>query len=309
MNKYSIIIPVFNEEIVIHETYNRLKKVMDSTKEDYELIFINDGSSDSTNSLIKEFCKRDNKIKFLDFSRNFGHQIAISAGLDYADGDAVVVIDADLQDPAEVILEMIKKWKEGYEVVYGKRIKRKGETLFKKITAHFFYRFLQNLTDYKIPLDTGDFRLIDKKVCAVMKTIGEKSRFMRGLTSWVGFKQICVDYSREERFAGETKYPLRKMINFALDAITSFSYKPLRLASYVGFIFSGISFIYLLRVIYLKVFTNQTIVGWTSLLAVNLFSFGILFIILGIIGEYVGRIYEETKNRPLYILRDKVGFK
>ena len=308
MSKYSVVIPVFNEEMVINETYNRLKKVMDSTKEDYDLIFVNDGSVDSTANLIKQISAKDKKVKLLDFSRNFGHQIAISAGIDYAEGDAVAIIDADLQDPPEVILDMIKKWKEGYEVIYGKRIKRKGETLFKKITAYFFYRFLKNLTNYEIPLDTGDFRLIDKKVCNVMRQLTERSRFMRGLTSWVGFKQTYIEYVREERAAGETKYPLRKMVNFALDAIASFSYKPLRLGSYLGFAFSGVSFMYFLYVIYLRLFTNKTVIGWTSLAAVTLFSFGIVFIMLGIIGEYIGRIYEETKNRPLYILREKIGF-
>lgn len=309
MIKYSIVIPAFNEEAVIQETYKRLKHVIESTKEEYELIFVNDGSKDKTTTLIKEICSKDSCVKLLDFSRNFGHQVAISAGIDFASGDAVVIIDADLQDPPEAMLEMIKKWKGGYEVVYGKRIKRKGETIFKRLTAYAFYRLLKSLTNYEIPLDTGDFRLIDKKVCNTIKKLGEKSRFMRGLTSWVGFKQTYIEYVREERLAGETKYPVRKMVNFALDAITSFSYKPLRIASYLGFVLSGLSFIYLLIVIYQRLFTNTTIVGWTSVIAINLFFFGVMFIILGIIGEYIGRIYEESKNRPLYVLRDKIGFK
>lgn len=308
MSKYSVVVPVFNEEKIVHESYSRLKKVMDSTNEKYELIFVNDGSLDSTPNLLKEICKKDNNVKLLSFSRNFGHQIAISAGLDFADGDAVVIIDADLQDPPETILEMIKKWKEGFEVIYGKRLKRKGETFLKKITAHIFYRLLKNLTSTDIPVDTGDFRLVDKKVCAVMGGLREKSRFMRGLVSWVGFRQTYVEYIREERFAGETKYPLKKMIKFALDAITSFSYKPLKLASYLGFTLSLLSFGYIIVVIYQKLFTKTTITGWASVIAINLFFFGIVLIILGIIGEYIGRIYEECKNRPLYILREKIGF-
>lgn len=309
MSRYSIVIPIFNEEEVIPEFYKRIKKVMDSSGDDYELIFVNDGSVDSTSALIKEFCKKDNSVKVLEFSRNFGHQIAISAGMDFATGDAVVIIDADLQDPPEVIPNMIKKWKEGYEIVYGRRIKRKGETVFKKITAYVFYRFLKTMTNYDIPLDAGDFRLVDRKVCDAMCNITEKSRYMRGLISWIGFKQSYVEYDRDERYAGKTKYPLGKMIKFAMDAITSFSYKPLRLATYLGFILSFVSFFYLLIVIYQKLFTNTTIVGWTSAIAVNLFFNGIILIILGIIGEYIGKIYKETKNRPLYILRDKIGFK
>ena len=308
MSKYSIIIPVFNENEVVNETYSRLKKILDSTGEEYELVFINDGSKDQTAEIISKLCGKDKKVKLIDFSRNFGHQIAISAGLDYANGDAVVIIDADLQDPPEVILEMIKKWKEGYEVVYGKRIKRKGESLFKRLTAFLFYRLLKSLTSYEIPLDTGDFRLMDKKVCQSMRKLTERSRFMRGLVSWVGFKQTYVEYVREERFAGITKYPFKKMFKFALDAIASFSYKPLRLASYLGFIVSLFSFLYMLNVIYLKLFTKETIVGWTSTLAINLFFNGVMLIILGIIGEYIGRIYEETKNRPLYIVRNTIGF-
>lgn len=306
--KYSIIVPVYNEELVLSHTYERLAKVMNLVSGDYELIFINDGSSDNTDNIIKDLCKKDSRIKLLNFSRNFGHQIAISAGIDFASGDAAIIIDADLQDPPEVIPEMIKKWQEGYEVVHGKRIKRKGETLFKKITAFLFYRLLKNLTSFDIAVDAGDFRLIDKKVYETIKNMHEKSRYMRGLFSWVGYKQTFVEYVRDERFAGETKYPLRKMVQFALDAVTSFSYKPLRVASYIGFLLSCVSFLYLIVVIYQRLFTNTTITGWTSVIAVNLFFFGIVLIILGIIGEYIGRIYEESKDRPLYILRDKVGF-
>lgn len=303
--KYSIVVPVYNEEEVIHETYRRLTEVMHSTKEAYELLFVNDGSRDRTAEIIKEYSEQDPAVVLLDFARNFGHQIAITAGMDYARGEAVVVIDADLQDPPELILEMIEKWKQGFDVVYAKRTKRKGETYFKKQTAAMFYRFLRTMTDIDIPLDTGDFRLLDRKVCNQMNSIQEKNRFVRGLVSWVGFKQIAVEYERDERLAGESKYPLKKMLKLSMDGITSFSYKPLKLASYAGVTLSGIGFIYLLVVLYLKLFTDSTITGWSSLIVIQLFFSGIILIILGMIGEYIGRIYDETKNRPLYIVREK----
>ncbi|MBK0006535.1 MULTISPECIES: glycosyltransferase family 2 protein [Priestia] len=303
--KYSIVVPVYNEEEVIHETYRRLTEVMRSTKEAYELLFVNDGSRDRTAEIIKAYSEQDSAVVLLDFARNFGHQIAITAGMDHARGEAVVVIDADLQDPPELILEMIEKWKQGFDVVYAKRTKRKGETYFKKQTAAMFYRFLRAMTDIDIPLDTGDFRLLDRKVCNQMNSIQEKNRFVRGLVSWVGFKQIAVEYERDERLAGESKYPLKKMLKLSMDGITSFSYKPLKLASYAGVTLSGIGFIYLLVVLYLKLFTDSTITGWSSLIVIQLFFSGIILIILGMIGEYIGRIYDETKNRPLYIVREK----
>lgn len=303
--RYTIIVPVYNEEVVVQETYRRLTQVMAPLGEPYELLFVNDGSRDRTAEMIKEFAESDQCVKLLDFSRNFGHQIAITAGMDYARGDAVVIIDADLQDPPELIPQMIEKWQEGYEVVYARRAKRKGETLFKKWTASFFYRTLRVLTEVNIPLDTGDFRLIDRKVCATMRGIREKNRFVRGLVSWVGFRQAAIEYVREERFAGETKYPLKKMLRFSLDGITSFSYKPLRLASYLGFVISLASFVYLLFSLGQKLFSASTVAGWTSLIACVLLLNGVVLIILGILGEYVGRIYDETKNRPLYILRNR----
>ncbi|NIK76930.1 dolichol-phosphate mannosyltransferase [Paenibacillus castaneae] len=307
--KYSVIVPMYNEEAVIEHTYERLKQVMDLTEEPYELIFVNDGSKDKTVALISIICDIDPNVRLINFSRNFGHQIAISAGMDYAQGDAVVVIDADLQDPPEVILDMIAKWKEGYEVVYGKRLERKGETLFKKLTAKLFYRILRSMTNVDIPVDTGDFRLIDRKVCDVLRGLKEKNRFVRGLVSWVGFRQTMVEYVREERFAGETKYPLKKMIAFAIDGITSFSYKPLKIATYAGFTLSISSFIYLLVVIFQKLFTGSTVAGWASIVAVNLLFNGIILMLLGLIGEYIGRIYDESKNRPLYIVRELQGYK
>ncbi|MCL6588844.1 MAG: glycosyltransferase family 2 protein [Firmicutes bacterium] len=304
----SIVIPMYNEELVARESYQRLKKVADGFKENYELLFVNDGSRDRTAAILSEICNSDPRVKLIDFSRNFGHQVAITAGMDYASGQAIVVIDGDLQDPPEVIPQMIAKWREGYDVVYGKRLERKGDTLFKKITAKFFYRFLKRMTDVDIPVDTGDFRLIDRKVAEALKSVNEKNRYIRGIISWLGFKQIGVEFSRDKRFAGETKYPLKKMLKFAFDAITSFSYKPLKLASYVGFLLSFFSFIYLVIVLYERIFTRNTIQGWASILAVNLFFNGIILIILGIIGEYIGRIYDEAKNRPLYVIRELKNF-
>ena len=303
----SVIVPMYNEEEVISTTFARLKEVMDRSGERYELIFINDGSKDSSAQIIKQFAEQYPEVVLIDFSRNFGHQIAITAGMDYARGDAIIIIDADLQDPPEVMLLMLEKWREGYEVVYGKRAKRKGETWFKKTTAKLFYRTLRMLTNVDIPADTGDFRLIDRKVCDVLVGLKEKNRFVRGLVSWIGFKQTSVEFVREERFAGVTKYPLKRMVRFAIDAITSFSFKPLRIASYVGFAISLISFIYLLVVLYQRLFTETTTTGWASIVAINLLFNGIILLLLGVIGEYIGRIYEETKNRPLYIVRERIG--
>ena len=303
----SVVVPLYNEEEVIEVTYKRLKGVMDSLGRTYEIIFVNDGSRDLTLAKARGICRNDSNVKLIDFSRNFGHQVAITSGMDYSSGQVVVVIDADLQDPPEVIPEMIKKWEEGYEVVYGKRLQREGETIFKKFTARMFYRTLRKLTDVDIPVDTGDFRLIDRKVCDALKTVNERNRYVRGIISWLGFRQTGVEFNRDKRFAGVTKYPLKKMLKFAFDAITSFSYKPLRLASYSGMLLSVFSFIYLLVVLYLRLFTDITNPGWASTLAVILFFDGIMFIILGIIGEYVGRIYDEAKGRPLYIVRETVN--
>jgi len=299
---------MYNEEEVIKETYYRLKRVMDQSTESYELIFVNDGSRDRSADIIAELARTDKNIRLIDFSRNFGHQIAVTAGMDYAQGKAVVIIDADLQDPPEVIPRMLEKWREGYEVVYGKRLKRHGETIFKKSTAFLFYRILGALTDDNIPRDTGDFRLIDRKVCDTMKGMNEKNRFLRGMVSWVGFKQTAVEYVRDQRWAGETKYPLKKMLKLASDAILSFSYKPLKLATYLGFLLSVSGFLYLLFVLYQRLFTDNTLAGWASIIAVNLVFHGITLIILGILGEYVGRIYEEAKGRPLYIVKEVIGF-
>lgn len=309
MIRYSVIVPAFNEEAVIEETHRRLREIMDSLEEEYEIIFVNDGSRDKTEKIISGLCDRFDGTRLINFSRNFGHQLAVTAGMAYSSGQAVVIIDADLQDPPEVIIQMIEKWKEGYDVVYGQRLRRKGETVFKKFTAKCFYRLLNRMTDVSIPVDTGDFRLIDRKVCDVMNQFTERNRYVRGMVSWVGFRQASVEYVREERYAGTTKYPLKKMMKLAMDAILSFSYKPLKLAGFIGVLLSLVSFIYLIVIICQKLFTDTTVTGWASMLCVILFFNGVTLILNSINGQYIGRIYEETKNRPLYIVADKKGFK
>jgi len=300
--EFSVIIPAYNEQEVIRESYRRLTEVMRGLGEPYELIFIDDGSRDKTAEILARICEQDKNAILIRFSRNFGHMPAITAGMDYARGRAVMVIDADLQDPPELFPTMIGKWREGYEVVYGKRTERKGETGFKKLTAGVYYRFLKRMTDVDLPVDTGEFRLIDRKVCDAIKRVKEKNRYIRGLVSWVGFKQTAVPYVREKRFAGETKYPLTKMIKLAMDGITSFSYKPLKLAANLGFGISALSFIYLLIVLYQRLFTHSTTTGWASMVAIVLFSQGIVLMVLGLMGEYIGRIFEEIKGRPIYIV-------
>jgi len=304
---YSVVVPAYNEEEVIGETYKRLTAVMQGMGEPYEIIFVNDGSRDKTAEIIAGFCQNDPSVRLINFTRNFGHMPAITAGMDNVRGQAVFVIDADLQDPPELFPEMAARWKEGYHVAYGKRVKRKGESWFKKITAKFFYRFIRRLTTVDLPPDTGEFRLIDRRVCDAVSRLPEKHRYIRGLVSWVGFKQIAVEYVREERFAGETKYPLRKMVSFALDAITAFSYKPLKLATSLGFLMSLVSFIYLLVIVFQRIFMDSVISGWASTIGAVLFSQGIVLMILGLMGEYIGRIYEEIKGRPTYIILEIVG--
>jgi dolichol-phosphate mannosyltransferase len=281
---------------------------MDSTQESYELIFVNDGSRDRTADSIKNLRTHDETVNLLDFSRNFGHQIAITAGMDYASGDAVVVIDADLQDPPELILKMIEKWKDGYEVVYAKRAQRQGETLFKKFTAHMFYRVLQASTDIEIPVDTGDFRLIDREVCDELKRLPEKNRYVRGLVSWVGYRQIAVEYERKERFAGESKYPLKKMLKLSWDGLTSFSLKPIQLANYAGVFFLTTALLYFMGMVLNLLFTGKGMSGWNWVITLQFLLSGLTLSLMGIIGEYVGRIYDETRQRPLYIVDQTYGF-
>jgi polyisoprenyl-phosphate glycosyltransferase len=306
--RYSIVAPCWNEEENLPTLYRRVKEVMDQTGETWELVLINDGSRDRTPQIMGELHAADPRVHYIDFARNFGHQLAVTAGMDYAQGDAIVLIDADLQDPPELILEMIQKWKEGFQVIYAVRTERKGETWFKLFTAKAFYRLIYRITDVNIPLDTGDFRLMDRKVVNQMKKMRERHRFIRGMTSWVGFKQTGVYYVRDERHAGETKYPLRRMLKFASDAITGFSYVPLQLATYLGFITAGLSSIFILIAVLARLSGSQALLGQATTLVAVLFLGGIQLICLGIIGEYLGRIYDEVKHRPLYVVNEAVGF-
>lgn len=301
---YSIIAPIYNEEESLPELYRRVSEVMDQTNEPWELVLINDGSKDRSAEIIREMAAKDRRIRPVIFARNFGHQIAVTAGLDYSRGQAVVIIDADLQDPPELILEMIQKWKEGWEVVYAVRKEREGESWFKLFTASLFYRMIYRITDVKIPLDTGDFRLMDRKVVNVMNTMREKHRFLRGMSAWVGFKQTGVTYNRAARFAGETKYPFKKMFRLALNAITGFSYFPLQVATYIGFIAAAIAIIAIPVVIILRATGEHPLLGQATTLLAVLFLGGVQLISLGILGEYIGRIYDEVKGRPLYVVSE-----
>jgi dolichol-phosphate mannosyltransferase len=302
--QYSIIAPIYNEFENIPELYRRVSEVMNSTGEAWELILVDDGCSDGSTDRIRELAAKDKKVRPVVFARNFGHQIAVTAGMDYSRGQAIVVIDADLQDPPEVILELIKKWKEGYEVVYAVRAEREGESWFKLATASLFYRLIYRITDVKIPLDTGDFRLLDRKIVDVMNQMREKHRFLRGMSAWIGFKQVGVEYKRAARVAGVTKYPFKKMLKLALNAITGFSYFPLQVATYVGFFSAGISILAIPVVAGLRIAGSQFFGGQATTLIAVLFLGGVQLISLGILGEYIGRLYDEAKGRPLYIVRD-----
>jgi dolichol-phosphate mannosyltransferase len=301
---YSIIAPIYNELENLPELYRRVSEVMNSTNEPWELLLVDDGSTDGSTEAIRNLAKEDECVRPVIFARNFGHQIAITAGWDYARGDAVVIIDADLQDPPELILEMVKKWKEGYEVVYAVRKEREGESWFKLFTASLFYRLIYRITDVKIPLDTGDFRLMDRKVVDVLKQMRERHRFPRGMSAWVGFKQIGVEYNRAARKAGETKYPFRKMFRLALNAITSFSYFPLQVATFFGFASAGIAIVAIPFVVYMRITGSQAFFGQATTLIAVLFLGGVQLICVGILGEYIGRLYDEAKGRPLYIVRE-----
>ena len=301
---YSIVAPIYNEIDSIPELYRRVKEVMDSTGEPWELVLIDDGCTDGSTEKIRKLAEKDKAVRPVIFARNFGHQIAITAGWDYARGDAVVIIDADLQDPPEVILDLAAKWKEGYEVVYAVRAEREGESWFKLWTASLFYRLIYRITDVKIPLDTGDFRLMDRKVVDVMKTMRERHRFPRGMSAWVGFKQIGVEYKRAARHAGVTKYPFKKMLRLALNAVTSFSYFPLQVATYIGFFAAGIAILAIPVVVYMRITGSQAFFGQATTLISVLFLGGVQLISLGVLGEYIGRLYDEAKGRPLYIVRE-----
>jgi len=305
---FSIVVPLYNEEQVIAETHRRLKQVMDGVGEPYEILFVDDGSRDRTAAIARELCRRDGCTKLISFSRNFGHQAAITAGMEQASGQAVVIIDADLQDPPEVIPQMIEKWRQGYEVVYGRRLVRRGETFFKKATADAFYKLLAALTEVEVPLDAGDFRLLDRRAVEALRLLPERNRYVRGLAAWIGFRQTDVPYVREQRLAGETKYPLRKMVRLALDGITAMSYKPLKLAGWAGgaFLLAGGG---------LLLWTAGAAAAgrhpgpWPVLAGAGVFGDGVILTALGLLGEYVARIADEVRARPTHIIREKVGFR
>lgn len=298
----SVIIPIFNEQEIIQELYDRIQKTVSQISENYEFIFVNDGSKDNSMLELLKLTEQDERVFYINFSRNFGHQIAVTAGLDKCNGKAVVIIDGDLQDPPELIADLYKKHKEGYEVVYAKRKDRKGESFFKKITAKLFYRTLKKITSVDIPLDTGDFRLIDQKVVAYLKQMPEQNKFLRGQIAWLGFNQTEVLFNRDQRRFGETGYSLGKMVQFAMDGITSFSDKPLQFVTKTGFAISFFSFIIILYAIYSHFILNQTITGWTSLIISSMFIGGVQLISIGVIGEYISRINKNVLDRPLYII-------
>lgn len=305
----SIVSPVYNEEAVLPELYRRIRETMDATGEAWELVLVDDGSRDRSAAVIAELHAQDARVRGVSFSRNFGFQIAATAGLDHAKGDAVILTDADLQDPPEVYPQMIAKWKEGYDVVYGVRASREGETWFKLFTAKAFYRIIYRITEINIPLDTGDFRLMDRRVVDAIRHMPERNRFLRGMVPWVGYKQIGVEYNRAARYAGEAKFgSVRKMVPFAVDAITSFSYFPLQLATIFGFITAGISAFAIIAVVLLRLFgSGSPLLGQATTLVSVLFLGGVQLISLGIIGEYLGRIYDEVKGRPLYLIQESWG--
>lgn len=297
----SVVVPCFNEEEVLEECHRRLSSVLSSVNIPAEIIFIDDGSRDRTAEVIRNLREGDARVKLVKLSRNFGHQIALTAGLDRAQGDAVLIIDADLQDPPELLEKMLEKWREGYAVVYGKRLAREGETILKRLFAYTFYRYMSKVTGVEIPTDAGDFRLLDDRALAALCQLRERHRFVRGMVSWVGYPQTPMMYQREKRFAGNTKYPFRKSLKLAIDAITSFSYAPLRIATWLGLSISIFAFLYIIFVIYLKIL-GINFYGYTSIMASVLLLGGVQLMVLGVIGEYVGRVFEQGQNRPLYFV-------
>jgi polyisoprenyl-phosphate glycosyltransferase len=300
----SVVIPIYNEQESIPELYTRLRASVLQVTDDYEMVFVNDGSADHSLYLLMELSRNDERVFYINFSRNFGHQIAVTAGLDRCRGQAVVIIDADLQDPPELIVEMYKKYKEGFEVVYAKRAHRKGESWFKLFTAKLFYRILEKMTSIKIPVDTGDFRLIDKKIVDYLRIMPEQNKFLRGQIAWIGFRQTSVEYNRDERKYGQTGYPFKKMLRFALDGITSFSDRPLALVTQTGIAVFLLSFIEILHQLYGHYVLKTTITGWTSLIVAIMFFGGIQLISIGVIGLYISRMNKNINNRPLYIVED-----
>lgn len=305
----SIVIPCYDEQDVLPLAWTRIKSLADKSKHyGFEFVFVDDGSRDDTMKQLRHMANVDDRVRVLGFARNFGHQIAATAGIEAATGDCVVLIDADMQDPPEVVERMLEKWEEGYDVVYGVRQKRPGETWFKLTSAKGFYRFLNRLSDVQIPLDAGDFRLLSRPVVEVLRQMPEKHRFLRGMVAWVGFRQYALPYERDSRLAGVSKYPLSKMLKFAADGIVSFSTKPLRIATNLGLMASALALLGILYAVIMRIFTSTWVEGWTGLIIAILFIGGVQLISLGVIGEYLGRVYEEVKNRPLFVLREKIGF-
>ncbi len=302
---FSVVVPVYNERENLPELYRRVRAVMESLGEPWELVPVDDGSTDGSTEYLRELRKKDPEhVRPVILARNFGHQLAVTAGLDYARGRAVILMDADLQDPPEVIPQLVEKWREGYDVVYAVRQRREGESWFKRATAALFYRFIRRITEVPIPVDTGDFRLMDRKVVDVLRRMRERHRFIRGMVAWVGFRQVGVPYVRAPRYAGETKYPLRKMVKFAWDAITGFSYAPLQLAMYLGFLSAGLAIFSIPLVAAARLMGSKAFYGQATTLIAVLFLGGVQLISLGILGEYVGRIYDEVKGRPLYVVAE-----
>jgi dolichol-phosphate mannosyltransferase len=303
----SLVLPIYNEEEVIPELDLRLQEFLGKLGVSAEVLFVNDGSRDRSMELLRAAAAKEPRYRVLSFARNFGHQTAITAGVDYARGEAVVVMDADLQDPPEIVLAMVAKWREGFDVVYGRRRKRSGESWFKLVTARAFYRVFAAMIPIEVPLDTGDFRLMSRRVVLALRALRESHRFVRGMVSWVGFKQTEVLYDRPGRFAGETKYPLRKMVRFALDGITSFSILPLRFATYIGMLTIVASLGVVAWALISKFVLHHVVEGWTGLMIVVALFASVQLMMIGILGEYVGRIYEEVKRRPLYLVGDTVN--
>lgn len=305
----SIIVPCLDEEAVLAEVISRLDLLANGQPDfDFEFLFVDDGSRDGTADLLRAAALRDSRVRFLRFARNFGQQIAISAGIELARGDAVVLMDADLQDPPEVVARMVTLWREGFDVVYGTRASRRADGLLKRATARMFYSTINRLSEVSIPSDTGDFRLMSRQVVDVLRQMPERHRFIRGMVSWVGFRQTSVPYDRPERYAGTTKYPLRKMFRYAADGILSFSIKPLQLSIALGLVAAALALIGMAYALFMRIFTNTWVEGWTALMMAVLFMGGVQLLCLGILGEYVGRIYSEVKRRPLYVIAEKVGF-
>jgi dolichol-phosphate mannosyltransferase len=304
----SLVLPIFNEEAVIPELHARLQEFLPRLGLDTEVVFVDDGSKDRSLELLRAIAANEPRYRVVSFARNFGHQAAITAGIDHARGEAVVVMDADLQDPPEVVLEMVAKWREGFDVVYGRRRSRQGETRLKLLTAKWFYRIFARMIPIEVPLDTGDFRLMSRRIVVVLRELRETHRFVRGLVAWLGFRQTAVLYDRPVRFAGETKYPFAKMLRFAIDGITSFSILPLRFATYLGMLISALSVAVAIWALGARFVFHATVPGWTTLIVLVSLLASVQLIMTGILGEYIGRIYEQVKARPLYVLSELINF-